>query len=177
MMVLGIFLYVGAEISLSSGIPILLSTQFGIDLETWGLLGNSFFFVSIIAGRFAGSVILNYMAARKFFLLTAALSAVGVILLFTPHQSLVLAGILFSGLGFANVFPLIFSITVDTLPERNNEISGLMITAIVGGAVVPPIMGLVADLTSVAFAIIVPFLAILYVAYLAVYAQRLQTKV
>ncbi len=177
MMVLGIFLYVGAEISLSSGIPILLSTQFGIDLETWGLLGNSFFFVSIIAGRFAGSVILNYMAARKFFLLTAAMSVVGVLLLFAPHQSLVLAGILFAGLGFANVFPLIFSITVDIMPERNNEISGLMITAIVGGAVVPPIMGLVADLTSVGFAIIIPFLAILYVAYLAVYSQRLQTKV
>lgn len=174
MMVLGIFLYVGAEVSVSSGVPILLNNKFGIDLETFGLLGNAFFFLAIITGRFAGSVVLNWLAARKFFLLTVFMSLAGLALMFTNNQTLVIIGILFTGLGFANVFPLIFSITVDSLPERTNEISGLMVTAIVGGAIIPPIMGAIADLTSVGFAIIVPFVAIIYVAYLAIYTSSLK---
>ncbi len=172
MMVLGIFLYVGAEISISSGVPILLSTKFNIDLETWGLLGNAFFFIAIIIGRFAGSVVLTWINARKFFLITAIMSVAGLLLMFTNYQTIVIAGIFLAGLGFANVFPLIFSITVDSMPERSNEISGLMITAIVGGAILPPIMGLVADMTSIGFAIIVPFMAILYVTYLAIHVRN-----
>ena len=169
MMVIGIFLYVGAEVSVSSGVPILLNNRFGIDLATFGLLGNAFFFVAIIAGRFAGSIILNWMDAKKCFLTTAFLSIAGLLLRFPNSQPVVIAGIFIAGLGFANVFPLIFSITVDSMPERSNEISGLMVTAIVGGAILPPIMGLIADFTSVGFGFVVPLAAVVYVCYLAIY--------
>ncbi len=172
MMVLGIFLYVGAEVSVSSGVPILLSNKFGIDLATFGLLGNAFFFIAIIAGRFGGSIVLNWMDARKFFLLTAFLSIAGLLLMFTNIQAIVIAGIFIAGLGFANVFPLVFSITIDSMPERSNEISGLMVTAIVGGAILPPIMGLVADFTSVSFGFVVPLAAVVYVCYLAIYVAN-----
>ncbi len=172
MMVLGIFVYVGAEVSVSSGVPILLSNKFGINLETYGLLGNAFFFIAIIAGRFGGSIVLNWMDARKFFLLTAFMSIAGLLLMFTNNQTIVIAGIFIAGLGFANVFPLIFSITIDSMPERSNEISGLMVTAIVGGAILPPIMGLVADLTSVSFGFVVPLAAVVYVCYLAIYVAN-----
>ncbi|MDA3868032.1 MAG: MFS transporter [Salinivirgaceae bacterium] len=172
MMVLGIFLYVGAEVSVSSGVPILLNSKFGIDLETWGLLGNAFFFITIIVGRFAGSLILSWLDARRFFLFTVFVSVAGLLMMFTHMQWLVLAGIMFAGFGFANIFPLIFSITVDSMPERSNEISGLMVTAIVGGAILPPVMGLVADAVSVSFAIIVPLAAILYVGWLAAFVQK-----
>jgi MFS transporter, FHS family, L-fucose permease len=172
MMVLGIFLYVGAEVSVSSGVPILLSNKFGIDLATFGLLGNAFFFVAVIAGRFGGSIVLNWMDARKFFLMTSFLSIAGLLLMFTNSQPVVIAGIFIAGLGFANVFPLIFSITVDSMPDRSNEISGLMVTAIVGGAIIPPIMGLVADFSSVAIGFVVPLAAVVYICYLAIYVAN-----
>jgi fucose permease len=76
------------------------------------------------------------------------------------------------GLGFANIFRLIFSITVDRTPARANELSGLMVTAIVGGAILPPVMGLVADSTSVLTGLIVPMLAIVYVLYVSLRAMR-----
>lgn len=171
-MVLGIFLYVGAEVSISSGTPILLSNKFGIDLQTYGLLGNAFFFISILIGRFLGSVILNYLQPKRFLMITALLSTAGLVLMLSPLQNLVILGILFTGLGFGNIFPLIFSITVDAMPERSNEISGLMVTAIVGGAIIPPLMGFVADLSSVTIGLLVPLAAIIFILYTAFYVTR-----
>ena len=172
MMVLGIFLYVGAEVSISSGTPILLSNKFNIDLQTYGLLGNAFFFISILIGRLLGSVILNYLQPKRFLLITALLSIAGLVLMLSPVQNLVFLGIFFTGLGFGNIFPLIFSITVDAMPERSNEISGLMVTAIVGGAIIPPLMGFVADMSSVTVGLLVPLAAMLYILYTAFFVSR-----
>lgn len=166
-MVLGIFIYVGIEICLSTGVPILLNSRFGIDIETWGLLGNAFFFIAILTGRFFGSIILNWIKPTAFFRATVVASAVGIALIFVNNQVVTLAGIFITGLGFANIFPLIFSLAVDTLPERSNEISGLMVTAIAGGAFIPPIMGAVADSTSVVMGFAVPLVGLVYLAFLS----------
>lgn len=174
-MVLGIFIYVGIEICISSGVPILLQSRYGIDLQTWGLLGNAFFFISILSGRFMGSVALNWMKPTLFFKATTILSLVGISLIFIDNQVFTIAGILLTGLGFANIFPLIFSITIDSMPERSNEISGLMITAIAGGAFIPPVMGFVADKISVTAGFAVPLIGLLYVIYLA-FSKTLPAK-
>jgi fucose permease len=162
MMVMAIFLYVGAEISMSSGIPILLKEVYGIEgftlWVTWAL-----FFLPILVGRFVGSAILRKIRPGIFLVYTVLLSIAGIILLFTSIQAVALLGIFFIGLGFANIFPLVFSITVDRMPSRGNELSGLMISAIVGGAIIPPIMGAVADATSVLLGFIVPSLCVLYI--------------
>ncbi len=166
-MVAGIFVYVGVEICLSSGVPILLHSNYGIELKTWGLLGNAFFFISILTGRFLGSIILNWMKPTSFFKATVIVSLIGVGLIFTTFQWVTLVGILLAGLGFANIFPLIFSITIDSYPERSNEISGLMVTAISGGAFIPPLMGLVADKFSVTTGFILPLIGLVFLGYIA----------
>jgi fucose permease len=167
LMVLGIFIYVGIEICLSSGVPILLSSHYGIDLKTWGLLGNAFFFLAILTGRFLGSIILSWAKPVVFFRFSCFLSLLGILLIFPNNQIVTVIGIFTTGLGFANIFPLIFSITVDSMPERSNEISGLMVTAIAGGAFIPPIMGLVADLSSVRTAFLVPLLGLGFIIVLS----------
>jgi fucose permease len=75
-------------------------------------------------------------------------------------------------LGFANIFPLLFSMTVDRMPERANELSGLMVTAIIGGALLPPVMGLIADHSSVQLGFIVPITAIAFVTAVAAVSGR-----
>ncbi|MCD4774189.1 MAG: MFS transporter, partial [Bacteroidales bacterium] len=140
-MVMAIFVYVGAEVSMSSGVPIFLKDQFGIDIKTLGVLGSGFFFLAILIGRFLGSIILSWMSAKRFFVLTSIISLAGFIGLFTGNQIIAIASIFIIGLGFANIFPLVFSITVDSMPERTNELSGLMVMAIVGGALIPLLMG------------------------------------
>jgi fucose permease len=81
-------------------------------------------------------------------------------------------GFLLPGLGFANIFPLVFSTAIDSMPERANEISGLLVTAIAGGAILPLLMGVLADHSSVRTAWAVPLGAIVYVFLLALWQLR-----
>ncbi|MCF8267348.1 MAG: MFS transporter [Ignavibacteriales bacterium] len=171
MMVLGIFLYVGAEVSMSSGVPILLKESFG--MERFGLTVSwALFFLPILIGRFAGSAILRILEAKKFLVITSVLSIAGVLLLLLGNEFFALSGVVLTGLGFANIFPLIFSITVDKIPAKTNELSGLMVTAIVGGAIIPPIMGLVADNTSTLIGFVVPLSALIYIGWVALINLR-----
>lgn len=169
MMVLALFLYVGAEVSVSSGIPLYLQDRFHLDTTKIGLLGTGLFFLSLTIGRFSGGVILTWMKPKMFFAITCLLSVAGLLAMFLPSATVAAAGFFVIGLGFANIFPLIFSIVIDRMPKQANALSGLMVMAIVGGAIVPPIMGLVSDATgSVQTGFIVPLLAVLYIAWTAV---------
>ncbi|MDR4989152.1 MAG: MFS transporter [Bacteroidales bacterium] len=166
MMVLGIFLYVGAEVSMSAQIPILMDRVYGISgfglWMAWGL-----FFLPIFAGRLAGAFVLRSIKPGSFLMFSITLAVLGMIMLFFGSQFVAFAGIVFIGLGFSNIFPLIFSITIDRMPVRTNELSGLMVTAIVGGAVVPPITGAIADI-DVQLGFLVPGICILYILIIAV---------
>jgi len=171
MMVLTIFVYVGAEVSMSSGIPILLKEEFGIEgfslWLSWGL-----FFLPILIGRFSGAAILTKIKPIKFLFATVIISIAGVLLLLFGNSITAYTGIILVGLGFANIFPLVFSITVDHLPERANELSGLMVTAIVGGAFIPPLMGFVADSTSVLLGFLVPLGCLVFILFSAIVASK-----
>jgi fucose permease len=162
-MTCAIFLYVGAEVSISAGIPLLLKERFGLEIGKVGLLGTGLFFMALIAGRFMGGIILNWIKPADFLVATCVLSLAGLGAIFVPVGGVAAVGFFLIGLGFANIFPLIFSTAVDRMPERGNEISGLLVTAIVGGAVLPLAVGIVADHTSVKTSLFVPVAAILYV--------------
>jgi fucose permease len=166
-MVLAIFFYVGAEVSVSAGIPLFLKEQFQIDISKLGLLGTGLFFTALTIGRFSGGVILNWIDPRRFFLITCGVSIVGLLALFVPVSPVAIAGFFVTGLGFANIFPLVFSLAVEKMPEHTNELSGLMVTAIVGAGCVPPLMGLVSDSSSVKTGFVVPLAAIVYITWVA----------
>lgn len=169
MRVLAIFLYVGAEVCISSGIPVLLKDRFAVNIAHTGLLGTGLFFAALTVGRFSGGVVLNWIKPQTFFIITSVLSLLGLIGLFVPMESAVVVSFFLVGLGFANIFPLVFSITIDRMPEYSNVLSGLMVTAIVGAAILPPAMGLLADTVhSVQLGFLVPLAAILYITWVAV---------
>jgi len=171
-MVLGIFLYVGAEICMSTGMPLYLEEQYGVNIQQLGLAGTGLFFLAIMTGRLLGGIILNWMSAKRFLVLTVAISLLGLAGLFLGIKAVGFISAFVIGLGFANIFPLVFSITLDKMPERANELSGLMITAIIGGAILPPLMGLLADSTSVIIGFIVPIAAMFYIGWMAVKVMR-----
>ena len=170
-MVGAIFFYVGAEVAMSSYIPLFLKEQFNIDIARLGLLGTGLFFTALTIGRFSGGVILNWMAPRKFLALTCAVSIFGLLGLFVPVAAIAAAACFVTGLGFANIFPLVFSTAVEALPQHTNALSGLMVTAIVGGAILPPLMGVVADHSSVMIGLLVPLAAIGYVTAVGLLAK------
>lgn len=173
LMVLGIFLYVGAECCMNSGVPLLLAEKFDFSAEREGLLISwSLFFLPVLVGRFVGAAVLRKMSANRFLLITVLLSLVGVLLVFSGNMVSTMAGVILVGLGFANIFPLIFSITVDKMPQYSNELSGLMITAILGGAIVPLFWGYVADSFSTIMAFAVPLVCLVYILLLSLRVQK-----
>lgn len=168
--VLGIFLYVGAEVSMSAQTPILMDKVYGIqELGLW--VSWALFFLPIFLGRLTGSFILRFLRPALFLLITVMLSLAGMLMLFFGSTIFAFAGIFIIGLGFANIFPLIFSIAVDRMPERANELSGLMVTAIVGGAFIPPITGFFADY-NIMTGFLVPAACLIYLLFLAIARQR-----
>jgi len=146
--VLGIFLYVGAEASMGRFLSPALQTL-GIGEDKAGTYGPTLFFLMLTIGRLLGGAILNIMSARTCFRLSALLGLLGsAVIMFGAGSTVTIIGIVAAGLGFANIWPMLFSITVEERPERANELSGLMCMAISGGAIVPLIMGKLADILS-----------------------------
>ncbi|MDP4176569.1 MAG: MFS transporter [Bacteroidota bacterium] len=157
--VLGIFLYVGAEASMARFLKPSLE-GFNLSPDNAALLGPTLFFSSLTVGRLVvGSF---KMSPRFAFRVSAALGLLGVVLIITNIMPLALAGVVLGGLGFANIWPMLFSITVEEKPERASELSGLMCMAISGGAIVPLVMGKLADSGFGAVSYIVPLLCFAY---------------
>lgn len=143
--VLGIFLYVGAEASMGRFLSPALQ-NFGLDKEKASAYGPTLFFLMLTIGRLLGGAILNVMSARTCFRLSALLGLIGSgVIMLGAGSTVTIIGIVAAGFGFANIWPMLFSITVEERPKRANELSGLMCMAISGGAIVPLIMGRLAD--------------------------------
>ena len=162
--VIGIFLYVGAEVCMATFLkPVLISFQFSE--KSAAVLGPSMFFGALTVGRLiAGSVKLDPYRAFK---LSALAGQISLIALVSGVKVLLIPSILMAGLGFANIWPMLFSITVEEKPGRSSELSGLMCMAISGGAVVPLLMGGLGG-GERALPFIVPALCFTYLTFLAV---------
>ncbi len=164
--VLGIFLYVGAESCMSRFLNPTLQS-FGMQAEAANKWGPTLFFLMLTIGRLLGGLALALMSPRSCFTLSAILGLLGSGGLLAGSYGLAIPSIIAAGLGFANIWPMLFSITVEKKPERANELSGLMCMAIAGGALVPLLMAWLTDLGWGAKAFIVPSLCFLYLLLIA----------
>jgi MFS transporter, FHS family, L-fucose permease len=150
LMILSIFLVVGVDVGFNSNSGQFLIKHFGIE-QTAAESGRSVYFFGRMLGTFAGAIILTRLSSRKFFIATSLLGIITIILmLLTDAGPIAWILVFLTGLFVANIFPLVFSIAVEKYPDRTNEISGLMMMAICGGAVIPLVMGWVSDLSSIA---------------------------
>lgn len=161
MAVLGIFLYVGAEVCMARFLFPGLK-EMGMSESLASKFGPAMFFLLLTVGRIFGGIVLTKVQPRPAFRVSAAMGAVGGALLMTGNEKLAIAGVVLGGLGFANIWPLLFSITVEEMPERAGELSGLMCMAISGGAIVPLLMGTLVDAGMNAFAFVIPLACFVY---------------
>ena len=151
--VLGIFLYVGAEASMGRFLFPTLK-DIGVDEQTASKFGPALFFLLLTIGRLLGGAVLTVMSPRACFRLSAFLGLLGGVAIMTGVPAIAIAGVFAAGLGFANIWPMLFSITVEERPQSANELSGLMCMAISGGAIVPLLMSvLVKDMKARAFVV------------------------
>jgi MFS transporter, FHS family, L-fucose permease len=163
--VLGIFLYVGAESCMGRFLSPTLQS-FGFDPKGANTWGPTLFFLLLTIGRLLGSAILTVISPRACFRLSALLGVLGAIAIMTGG-SLAIPGVIAAGLGFANIWPMLFSITIENKPECANELSGLMCMAISGGAILPLFMGWLLDQEWGKMAFIVPAACFVYLLLLS----------
>ncbi len=168
MMVLSIFLVVGIDVGFNYFSGKFLATRFGFE-EAGAQQGRSIYFFGRMLGTFAGALILTRMKSTKAFLYSAVMSIITILLIMVIPGSKAAAWVLvfLIGLGVANIFPLVFSLTVQRYPGESNEISGLMMMAISGGALIPPLMGGVSDAMGVVAGMSVLLLCALYLLIVA----------
>ncbi len=141
--VIAIFLIVGADVGMNSNIQGFLMKLHGLSLEN-ASYGISIYFTALMISRFSGAILLQFFKPNFFLVITTILAIVGAFLiLFSTSEVMALTAIFIVGLGAGNLFPLVFSIAINKMPSRANEISGLLVMAVVGGAIIPPIMGIV----------------------------------
>ena len=166
---LGIFVYVGAEVAIAS-----LMTNYLMQADTLALPAQgagerlALYWGGALVGRFIGAFIMRFIAPWKV-LASVALGAIVLIAVSILTTGFVSGyALLAVGLFNAIMFPTIFSLASAGLGKRAAEGSGIICMAIVGGAVVPPLTGLVADAASLRIALIIP--AICYVV-IALYAR------
>jgi MFS transporter, FHS family, L-fucose permease len=173
--VVGIFLYVGAEVCMGRFLSPVLQ-DFGLNKDDANFYGPTAFYALLAIGRIFGGAILTVMSPRTCFRLSALLGLLGGVALMIGSKYLAFAGIVASGLGFASIWPMLFSITVEERPERANELSGLMCMAISGGAIVPLVMGGLMDSGLKATAFIVPTACFAYLLVLSLRGGRAAAK-
>ena len=141
----GILVLVGVDVGMGITFPKLLQERCSLPLEKAGL-GNSVYFLARTVGAFLGGLILMKYPAGKFFTASSlvALSAL-VGLIFSKNLVTVLVFVALFGLGYANLFSIIFSISMLKVPQKTNEVSALLIVGVCGGAIIPPVLGVVTD--------------------------------
>ena len=144
----------------------------GMDEATASKFGPALFFLLLTIGRLTGGAILHLISPRACFRLSALLGVIGGVLLMVGSPTLAIAGVIAAGFGFANIWPMLFSITVEEKPERASELSGLMCMAISGGALVPLVMGQLVDMELKSIAFVVPVLCFVYLLMISLRGGR-----
>ena len=165
-MVIAIFFIVGADVGMNSNIQGFLMKLHGYSLEN-ASYGISIYFTALMISRFVGAILLQFLKPIFFLVSTTILALAGILLIiFSTTGIMAQVAIFIVGLGAGNLFPLIFSIAINGMPSRSNEISGLLVMAIVGGALVPPLMGVVSTSTGIVGSLIILALCFLFLLFI-----------
>jgi FHS family L-fucose permease-like MFS transporter len=168
-----IFLYVGAEVSIGSIMVsyLMQANVLGLGAEEAGK-HLPFYWGGAMVGRFIGAYLLRIFSPGKLLAFNAAV--VIVLLLVSANTEGAQAGWSLLAIGLFNsiMFPTIFSLASEGLGPRAAQGSGIIAMAIVGGAVVPFILGHVADWHGLEFALIVPALCYAGILSFGIFARR-----
>ena len=169
----GIFIYVGAEVSIGSFLVNYFSQPYiGGFTEQQAASYVSFYWGGAMVGRFVGSALMQKLRPG----IVLASAAIAACLLITTSilttGSVAMWTIILVGLFNSVMFPTIFTLGIDGLGKLTGKGSGILIMAIVGGAIIPVAQGALADRVGIHMAFILPALCYLYIFYYGLYGSR-----
>ncbi len=176
--VLGIFFYVGAEVAIGS----LMVNYFSLP-EIGGIseaqASNylmAYWFLAMV-GRFAGSALMVKLSPRKLLATFAAVNMALLAITMTSTGAVAMYSLIGIGLFNSIMFPTIFALSIERLGPLTSKASSLLIMAIVGGAIVPYLQGVLADRIGLHHSFILPLLCYGYIIFYGLVGSRTSTGV
>lgn len=142
---LGIVAHVGIDVGINTSAPKIIIERLGLPLSE-AAIATSVYFLFRTLGCLTGSYILAKCKTWKFFAVSVLLMVLSMIGLFVGKSLMfIYVAIALVGYGNSNIFPMIFSKALLSRPDKDNEMSGLMIMGLIGGTVFPLLMGIASD--------------------------------
>ena len=159
---LGIMCHVGIDVGTNTTAPKILMERLSMTLNE-AAFATSLYFIFRTIGCLTGSFFLRVMNNRTFFIISVLMMALSMCGLFFGTEKWVLyAAIALVGYGNSNIFSICFAQALTSMPQKQNEVSGLMIMGLFGGTVFPLLMGFMSDAMGQAGAVLVMAVGVLY---------------
>lgn len=173
---LAIFVYVGAEVSIGSQMALFLNSGpiWGISLQQAGFY-VSLYWGGAMIGRFIGSALLTWIKAYRLLAVNAAIAALLCLFVVLTRGGPAGWAALAIGLFNSIMFPVIFSLTLERSTASTESTSGFLCMTIIGGALMPLLVGEIADMTDYATALAVPLVCYVMLFLFAIGAGRART--
>jgi len=172
--VLAIFFYVGGEVAIGS----LMVNYFALP-DIAGLSEKqastylSYYWTLAMIGRFAGSALMVKISPRLLLTVFAAINILLLLVTLTNVGMVAVYSLVAIGLFNSIMFPTIFALSIERLGPLTNKASSLLIMAIVGGAIVPFVQGVLADKIGLHHSFVVPLICYAYIIFFGVSGSRL----
>lgn len=158
----GIMCHVGIDVGTNTTAPKLLMERLGMTLNE-AAFATSLYFIFRTVGCLTGSFFLRVMKTKVFFIISVLMMAVSMALMFGGGTKAVLyTAIALVGYGNSNIFSMVFSQALLSVPDKQNEVSGLMIMGLFGGTIFPLFMGFMSDAMGQAGAVAVMAVGVVY---------------
>ena len=158
----GIMCHVGIDVGTNTTAPKLLMERLGMTLNE-AAFATSLYFIFRTIGCFTGSFFLRVMKTKYFFIISVICMALSMVCMFAGQsQWMLYAGIALVGYGNSNIFSMCFANALQAVPEKANEVSGLMIMGLFGGTLFPLAMGVASDAMGQAGAVLCMAVGVIY---------------
>ncbi len=159
---IGIMCHVGIDVGTNTTAPKILMERLGMTLND-AAFATSLYFAFRTVGCLTGSYFLRVMSHRTFFFISVIMMMLAMAGMFAGTSKMVLyAAIALVGYGNSNIFSIVYSQALLSVPEKQNEVSGLMIMGLFGGTVFPLLMGFAGDAAGQAGAVTVMAVGVVY---------------
>lgn len=170
---LGIFVYVGAEVAIGSLLINYISEASGLNLsEKEASSYLAYYWGGAMVGRFIGGLVMQKVSAHLVLCFNAAAASALIVISLISSGEVAMWSILAVGLCNSIMFPTIFSLALQDLKEETSQASGLLCLAIVGGALVPLLQAYIADVSGLVISFVVPIACYVFIAYYGQFGSR-----
>ena len=173
----GIFVYVGAEVSIGSFLVSFFSDPNIANLEeSHAAKYIAYYWGGAMVGRFIGAAVMQKVPAGKVLAFNATFAIVLIAITILASGQIAMWSILLVGLCNSIMFPAIFTLALSGLGKFTSQGSGILCLAIVGGAIVPLLQGVTADIIGIQLSFILPVFCYIFIVYYGLKGSTFQNK-